>query len=121
MEWVANINVGAASIQVPFTGGAITKYGIVPAEYTTSDLVIQNIIEGSLHFKNKRILLDKEEKEPWQAEPEHKKEPVPMTMNSTHDAVELLRDKFGVPTARIKTLEDIKRIGLQHNLKFIGI
>lgn len=121
IEWVANINVGSASFQVPFTGGAVTKYGTVPAEYTTSDPVIQKIIEESCHFKNKRIVLYKEEKDPEKTEAQQVKGPVPMTMNCMADAMQLLHENFGIPTAKIQSREDIKRIGLQHNIKFIGL
>lgn len=115
IEWVANIIVGGAAVKVPFTGGAITKYGIVPAEYTTSDPVIQKIIENSSHFRSRRIFLLKGEKEP-----EQEKKPETVKVTCLADATDILREK-GVSTARITSREDAGRIGRENNIKFEGL
>lgn len=66
MDWVAQIRVGAASVRVHFTGGALTTYGVTPAEYTTSNPFIQKVIENSSYFKEGRIIIQRrtEIKEP---------------------------------------------------------
>lgn len=55
VDWVAQIKVGAASVRVHFTGGALTSYGVTPAEYTTANPFIQRVIENSSYFKEGRI------------------------------------------------------------------
>lgn len=56
VDWVAQIKVGAASVRVHFTGGALTSYGVTPAEYTTANPFIQRVIENSSYFKEARII-----------------------------------------------------------------
>ena len=48
-----------AYIEVNFTGGQITGYGISPAKYTTRDPYIQSVIEKSPMFANRKIYLIK--------------------------------------------------------------
>lgn len=57
VDWVAQIKAGAATVRVHFTGGALTSYGVTPAEYTTSNPFMQRVIEQSSHFKEGRITL----------------------------------------------------------------
>jgi hypothetical protein len=57
MDWIAQIRAGAATVRVHFTGGALSVYGVTPAEYTTSDPFIQTVIEQSQYFKEGRITL----------------------------------------------------------------
>jgi len=59
MDWVAQIKAGAATVRVHFTGGALTVYGVTPAEYTTTSPFIQKVIEQSQYFKEGRITLIK--------------------------------------------------------------
>lgn len=56
VDWVAQIKAGAATVKVHFTGGAMTSYGVTPAEYTTANLFIQKVIEQSKYFKEGRII-----------------------------------------------------------------
>lgn len=55
MDWVAQIKTGAATVKIHFGGGAITAYGVTPAEYTTSDAFMQQVIERSSYYKSGRI------------------------------------------------------------------
>lgn len=55
VDWVAQIKAGSATLRVHFTGGALTSYGVTPAEYTTSNPFIQKVIENSSYFKQGRI------------------------------------------------------------------
>ena len=71
VDWVAQIKVGAASVRVHFTGGALTSYGVTPAEFTTSDPFIQKVIENSSYFKEGRIKVLR------RAEIEEPKKPAP--------------------------------------------
>lgn len=57
VDWVAQIKAGAATVRVHFTGGALTSYGVTPAEYTTTNPFIQKVIEQSSYFKEGRIVL----------------------------------------------------------------
>lgn len=57
VDWVAQIKAGAATVKVHFSGGALTSYGVTPAEYTTSNPFIQKVIENSSYFKEGRIIL----------------------------------------------------------------
>lgn len=59
MDWIAQIKAGAATVTVHFTGGALTVYGVTPAQYTTTNPVIQKAIENSTYFKEGRITLVK--------------------------------------------------------------
>lgn len=59
VDWVAQIKVGAASVRVHFTGGALTSYGVTPAEFTTSNPFIQKVIENSTYFKEGRIIVQR--------------------------------------------------------------
>lgn len=57
VDWVAQIKAGAATVRVHFTGGALTSYGVTPAEYTTDSPFIQKVIEQSRYYKEGRIIL----------------------------------------------------------------
>ena len=69
IDWVAELKVGAAKIKVHFTGGALTAYGVTPAEYTTENAFIQKVIETSSDFKSGRILKVREVGEPDPVKP----------------------------------------------------
>lgn len=57
VDWVAQIKAGAATVRVHFSGGALTSYGVTPAEYTTDNPFMQKVIEQSDYFKEGRIIL----------------------------------------------------------------
>ena len=124
IEWIAGINTGSATVQVPFTGGAITKYGVVPAEYTTRDPVIQHLIENSELYYNKRIFLIREEAVSEGKSQDTGKRPdttVTIKVSNLTDAAEVLRDRCGVPTAKITSAEEAMRIARDNKIIFIGI
>lgn len=56
-DWVAQIPVGRATMRVQFAGGALTSYGVTPAEYATDNRFIQTAIEQSIYYKEGRIKL----------------------------------------------------------------
>ena len=57
MEWYPIFRCGKAQIKIPFTGGALTGYGVTPAEFTTENPMLQAIIENSEHFKVGKIFV----------------------------------------------------------------
>lgn len=79
VDWVAQIKVGAASVRVHFTGGALTSYGVTPAEFTTSNPFIQKVIENSSYFKEGRIIVQRRAtiEEPKKPAPKPKAQPAP--------------------------------------------
>lgn len=60
MEWVAVIKCGLAEVKVHFSGGSLSGYGVVPAQYTTEDPFIQTVIERSKYFESGKITLLRE-------------------------------------------------------------
>lgn len=60
VDWVAQIKAGSATLRVHFTGGALTSYGVTPAEYTTDNPFIQRVIENSAYFKENRIIIQRQ-------------------------------------------------------------
>ena len=57
IELQLTLSAGGASFKVCFTGGSMGTNGVLPAKYTTESPVIQNMIEQSQHFINKRIYI----------------------------------------------------------------
>ena len=55
MEYQAIIKIGRATLKAMFTDGSITAMGQNPAQYTTSDFIVQHAIENSSDFKKGRI------------------------------------------------------------------
>lgn len=55
MEYQAIIKIGRATLKVLFTDGSMTSIGQNPAQYTTSDFIVQHAIENSSDFKKGRI------------------------------------------------------------------
>lgn len=55
VDWKAQISAGRAKVIVHFAGGALTRFGVTPAEFTTKDAFIQRVIEDSGYFKSGRI------------------------------------------------------------------
>ena len=55
MEYQSIIKIGRATLKVLFTDGSITSLGQNPAQYTTSDFLVQHAIENSSDFKRGRI------------------------------------------------------------------
>lgn len=55
MEWTVLVPAGNSFLRVEFTGGTMNGYGISPATFTTSDPVVQRIIEESVLYRSGRI------------------------------------------------------------------
>lgn len=90
MDWVAQIKAGAATVKVHFTGGALTAYGVTPAEYTTDSKFIQQVIERSTYFKEGRINIGRRVEIPDPVKPKPKAQkpvgaPAPTTESARAD------------------------------------
>ncbi len=57
MEFQALIPAGRSRIRIPFTGGALSGYGVTPATFRTSDPSLQHLIEASPDFRRGRLFL----------------------------------------------------------------
>lgn len=106
LDYIMQIPVGKSLMTIHFKGGAMTAYGEVPATYSTSNPIVQEIIESSRQYKNKRIeLIDvsgvsnavvaenvKSESEPIaKEEPKDRKK---VTVASKGDAIDWLKDNY---------------------------
>lgn len=57
MEYIARIPAGSIDMEVHFSGGQLSGYGVCPALYSTSDPVRQSWIERSDDFLSGKIRL----------------------------------------------------------------
>lgn len=149
VDWVAHIKAGAASVRVHFTGGALTQYGVTPAEYTTDSPFLQRVIEQSDYFKEGRIILIRKSETP--DPPKAKNAPHPNTpveesvdqvsyggdhtepmqeskdttatkveAGCLQDAQAYLQEKFGIPSYRVRSYEAAQQVALEHGVQFVG-
>lgn len=94
VDWVAQIKAGGATVRVHFTGGALTSYGVTPAEYTTDNAFIQKVIEQSRYYKEGRIILLRKTEiaeapklaKAQKVKPQQPRQQVPEEPGSTHEA-----------------------------------
>lgn len=56
VEWQAEIPMGYRKLNVTFSGGIPGGYNRTPATFTTSDPVLQRLIEQSHWFRKGRII-----------------------------------------------------------------
>lgn len=123
----------------------MTRYGVTPAEYTTSSPFVQKVIEGSAYFTEGRIKLlrtngvtapvnkksvkvaDKEvanAKIAEQAETETCADEAELTeveVACLSDAAMYLREQFGIPTSKIRSRDKANAYGRENGVKFIGL
>lgn len=142
MEWVALIKVGRANIQVPFTGGTKSGYGMTPATYTCKEKVFQTILENSDYFKRGKIYLVKEEEDPTErkkaAEEERGKrkeerEVLPDDGESKATSVQTVKvsdvdtargylmEHFGLAARNLRSKEAVLTQGRAHGVEFEGL
>ena len=57
IEWVGLIHLGSTTMNITFSGGCQTAYGVNPACFTTEDAFTQKFIENSEEFKSGDIRL----------------------------------------------------------------
>ncbi len=106
IDWKARIPVGKAAMSVHFTGGALTKYGVTPAEFTTTDHFTQRVIEDSEYFRSGRITVLRSigTADVRQPSPDVSAA-VPaagVEVACLEDAIEYLRSRFAVPSHRVR-------------------
>lgn len=133
---MASIPVGKACLNIEFTGGASTVYGTIPAEYSTSNPVIQFAIENSDAFKNGRITLLRtltdvadvvtDVNVVKEVTKETKPAPVIETKPEVHieqvkcltDAQNYLSMNFGIPTSKARTIDLAQKLGRENGVMF---
>lgn len=132
VDWVAQIKIGYATVRVHFTGGAMTAYGVTPAEYTTTDRFIQTAIEKSDYYKSGRIVrlrvISVEEKEKPVYKPKIKPdepeqfntEPELVETTCLQDAQAYLKEKFCIQAYKVRSVNTAYNLGLEHGVKFTG-
>lgn len=135
MDWVAQIPAGAAMVKVHFSGGALTQYGVTPAEYVTDNLFIQNVIEKSQYFKDGRIQLlntiqisqkrqesgVKSQERAVEKRDSNEVATTEVTVSCLQDAQEYLQEHFGVPTYKVRSKVSAQAIAGEHGIEFKGI
>lgn len=142
IDWNARIPVGKAAMNVHFTGGALTKYGVTPAEFTTTDSFTQRVIEDSEYFRTGRITVLRSvgkadvrpltPKEGLVAQRAFAGAVLPIADEAPaatpagevvvaclEDAIEYLRTNFAVPTHRVRNMAVAQEIGAGHGVKFV--
>lgn len=120
MDWVAIIRVGKASFHIPFKGGSMTAFGVVPATYATADRVTQHIIENSDYYANGKICLVNvyETEEEKNKKDETKKEVV--KVGSIEDARDYLVDNFGATKSELRSRKAIEDCAKVNGVVFEG-
>ncbi len=143
MECVIQIKVGKARIELHFTGGFPTAYGVSAARYTTDNPVVQKAIENSAEFKRGKIVLLKKYPSPQvegvvkskvnpTPEPEQKiDDPKEETSDETklkeievgclQDAAAYLKENHGVATRNVTGVAKAQEIGKTFGVTFKGI
>lgn len=146
LEWECCISVGKSNIRLNFSGGGISPYGQTAAEFTTSNPMLQSIIENSGYFKNNRIYIlrsvniddsGKEKVNPANEIPKMSEdlpcdEPpsapegtevdsdgiVHIHVSDTNEAKDYLVEKFGVKASSMRSKVSINEIASEHKIVF---
>lgn len=145
VDWVAQIKAGSATVRVHFTGGALTSYGVTPAEYTTTNPFIQKVIEQSSYFKEGRIILlrstsmadgekptegakSEDRKSVVEAEQAAEKEVHAEATDSVttveagclQDAQAYLQEHFNISSFKVRSYEAAQRAASERGVRFVG-
>lgn len=132
MEWHARIPVGNGAMHVDFTDGAITGYGVTPAEFTTKNPVVQAIIEKSDYFRQGKIFLLREVKdstdvskaEQVSSESEDAlgdadaTDKIVVSVSCNDEAKDYLVEHFGVLKSDMRTRAQINTAAAKHGVVF---
>lgn len=144
MDWHCEIPVGQARAIIEFSGGATTQYGITPAEFATTDPVLQHIIEHSDYFRAGRIRLVRTSGAPATAPvPDASVPRFPSNPVDTHhgksetatadtplavvpvaglsEAQAYLRDNHNIPTSRSRSRDKAQTIARECGFTFSGL
>lgn len=120
MDWVAIIRVGKTSFHIPFKGGSMTAYGIVPATYMTADKAMQHIIENSDYFKGGKIVLVNVLDAPEEIKAEEVKKVNVIKVGSIEDARDYLVDNFGATKSELRSRKAIEDCAKVNGVVFEG-
>lgn len=126
MEWHAILTAGKAKVHVDFTGGALTGYGVTPAEYSTEDPFIQAVIENSSYYKTGRIItlrtinLEPEKVKEEKVE-EEDVEVLTVAVGSLDDARDYLVENHGMSASSLRSKKSILENGVKVGVKFEGL
>lgn len=127
-------------MKVDFTGGTLTGYGISPAKFTTSNKMVQDIIERSMYYKTGKIILMnvydiggpvEPQKKRDDAKPVKKDDAKPVkkdeestivskeeiTVSSIEDAREILKER-GISWTKLKSEEGVIAMAKSLNIEF---
>lgn len=130
MDWKAAISAGQAKVIVHFTGGAITAYGVTPAEFTTSNAFVQRVIEQSSYFREGRIKLlrSHEIEEPAiktkvkNNETSGKRtDPEKVKVTCIDDAVAYLNENFGIAVSKLRSKVAVIAAAKEKGIEFVGL
>lgn len=145
VDWVAQIKAGSATVRVHFTGGALTSYGVTPAEYTTTNPFIQKVIEQSSYFKEGRIILLRstsmsDAEKPGKGTNPMPQAPAPVAEQAAEkeahaeatdsvttveagclqDAQAYLQEHFNISSFKVRSYEAAQRAASEHGVRFVG-
>lgn len=128
------------SAHVHFTGGTMTAYGVTPAEYTTSDRLRQVLIENSPQYKEGRIKLlratgSREDRRRGggklkpeavqKVDIEHSEQSESsereVKVSCLPEAQAYLRDYFGIPTSKSRSIERAQEFARENGIVFVGL
>lgn len=129
MEWQCLIRSGKSKLHITFTGGTLTEYGVSAAKYTTSNPIIQDMIERSDYFKNGKIILLKRVEKKSSAEQAQVQEATAkksakgkdfatIKVSSLDDAKEYLVEHFGLSAQDLLTKKSIEAAGKANGVVF---
>lgn len=136
MEWHALLNVGKCCIHVDFTGGALSGYGVTPAEFTTSDPVIQHVIESSGYFKSGKIKVLRASEDKTENNAADKKYKIlghsgigtdkesfrtQVAVTCLDDAKEYLVENHGIAASKLRSMKNIVETAASLGIEFNGI
>lgn len=114
IEWHPVIKAGKVDFHFEFSGGALNAYGVTPAEFTTSDKVLQHVIEQSAYFKQGRIKLLRK-MEIAEAKP-IAKVAEGREVNGYEEAKRVMKDEYGIDWKQLRTQEQVKKMAEQIGL-----
>lgn len=131
MEWVVNIPIGKAYTRIEFSGGFPTAYGIAPAEFITTNPILQHAIENSKFFREGRIKLlktypDASDKSvvasaPKDVNGDSTEESIEVEVSSLAEAAAYLKEHYGVAVSKVRSRAEAVSMGKMYNVKFVGL
>lgn len=113
IDWKAKIPVGRARISVHFTGGALTKYGVTPAEFTTANPMMQRIIEDSAYYRSGRITVLR-----TVGEADVIKQLKTIEVACIEDAIDYMREHYNVPAVKIRNMQSLQNVASKYQITF---